>query len=126
MDLIEHRVQEDPANIACWFEGGVETIYLDLWALVECVCEVLSPYYSQRNARVAIFMDVGVERIASVLTVLKSGFAYVAFGYRMAASSDYCYCGRFSTRIYLSVIECTQKASIYPKRYSGHFCFRHL
>jgi non-ribosomal peptide synthetase component F len=76
-DLIEQRVRENPKSIACWFEADVKTTYQDLWALVKCVSEVLSTYYFQKNSRIAIFIEAGVERIASIVGTLKAGFAYV-------------------------------------------------
>lgn len=76
-DLIERRVRENPEGVACWFEADIKTTYQDLWTLVECITELLSSYYSQKNGRVAIFMEPGVERIASTIGTLKAGFAYV-------------------------------------------------
>ncbi|TAQ85239.1 hypothetical protein B7494_g6435 [Chlorociboria aeruginascens] len=75
-NLLRQR-QENPEGVACWFEAYVKTTYQDLWTLVECITELLSSYYSQKNGRVAIFMGPGVERIASAIGTLKAGFAYV-------------------------------------------------
>ena len=76
-DIIEQRVQEDPERIACWFEADIKTTYRSLWSIIVCISELLLPYYSRKNGRVAIFMEPGTERIASVVGVLRAGFAYV-------------------------------------------------
>ncbi|KAG9230477.1 hypothetical protein BJ875DRAFT_546147 [Amylocarpus encephaloides] len=76
-DLIEDRVRSSPDSIACWFEADKKTSYAGLWTLVECSFNLLSQYYTQANARVAIFMEPSVERVAALIGTLKAGFAYV-------------------------------------------------
>ena len=75
--IIEQLVQENPERTTCWFEADVKVTYHNLWVMISSVSELLLPYYSRRDGRVAIFMGPGVQRIASIVGTLRAGLAYV-------------------------------------------------
>lgn len=76
-ESIGRRAHKTPEHIACCVETSSTVTYRELWALVKCVSEQLLHYYFRKDDRLALFMEPGEERIASLVATLRAGFAYV-------------------------------------------------
>jgi len=80
VDLFEAQVARTPEQTAAIFAasgGDVSLTYIELDARANRVAQWLQTQGITRGDRVAICMDASLERLASILGVLKAGAAYV-------------------------------------------------
>ncbi|PYH90753.1 acetyl-CoA synthetase-like protein [Aspergillus ellipticus CBS 707.79] len=75
--MVHEQAIQFPDNIACDFEGTETVTYRELWNKVEHISAALLPFRNASEGKVGIFMDAGIDRIASILAVLNCGMAWV-------------------------------------------------
>ncbi|RAH86810.1 acetyl-CoA synthetase-like protein [Aspergillus japonicus CBS 114.51] len=75
--LVRDQAAQFPDQIACDFEGKETVTYRELWNKVEHISGGLISFRQGVDNKVGIFMDAGIDRIASILAVLNCGMAWV-------------------------------------------------
>ncbi|PYH43509.1 acetyl-CoA synthetase-like protein [Aspergillus saccharolyticus JOP 1030-1] len=75
--LVRDQAAQFPDQIACDFEGKETVTYRELWNKVEHISAGLISFRQGVDNKVGIFMDAGIDRIASILAVLNCGMAWV-------------------------------------------------
>ena len=76
VQLFEEAVDKYPDNIAVVYKNDKIT-YRDLNRKVNKIASFLRKYGVERESRVGVFQDRGIDIVASMLAVLKSGGCYV-------------------------------------------------
>ncbi|RAH75046.1 acetyl-CoA synthetase-like protein [Aspergillus aculeatinus CBS 121060] len=75
--LVRDQAAQFPDQIACDFEGKETVTYRQLWNKVEHISAGLISFREGVDNKVGVFMDAGIDRIASILAVLNCGMAWV-------------------------------------------------